>query len=343
MVAIFALLEDFLTLWERSEERRALAEESSGVLELLAADVAALEAGQRGDLLAEWVPFDTDGDSLRDSPWPRLRLVRQATPAELARLGAGDGTEAGASDARAPAAQGLLEVVWAVMPAHAASERDPDRRAQGFLWRGERLYGSPERPGDVSFFSEGYAPPTGALPLGSLHEVTGGVLWLGLLFAGQTSLIHDEWRLGLELGDVGAAWDAWARERPDPDGHPWNALQAQLTEPRGRPSLPRRVRLELELEGADDLKWRTRLDVALDAEGSALRVIDPERLPPSGGHVLVGGEWMEVLSISERSVSVRRAARGTAARAHAAGALVHYGRSAVRDVPVATFREDWNL
>ena len=65
-VALFSVLEDFLSLWDRSEERRALAEETSGVLELLAEDLAVLEAGRRGDFVGEWVLFDTDGDEFSD-------------------------------------------------------------------------------------------------------------------------------------------------------------------------------------------------------------------------------------------------------------------------------------
>jgi len=52
---------------------------------------------------------------------------------------------------------------------------------------------------------------------------------------------------------------------------------------------------------------------------------------------------MKVSSISGRWVSVRRGARGTAPAAHDNGALVHFGRTMVREVPIATHREDWDL
>jgi hypothetical protein len=35
--------------------------------------------------------------------------------------------------------------------------------------------------------------------------------------------------------------------------------------------------------------------------------------------------------------------RGTKAASHAPGALLQYGLRLVREIPVATYREDWNL
>ena len=67
MVAVFSLLESFLSMWEQSEQRRQIAEGSTGIVELLGADLAALDAGERGDLVYEWVAFDTDADGLVDA------------------------------------------------------------------------------------------------------------------------------------------------------------------------------------------------------------------------------------------------------------------------------------
>jgi hypothetical protein len=251
-------------------------------------------------------------------------------------------------------------VIWTVLPAQAGPKATlaagaagagagagagaasaADRRAEGFLWRGERLYG-PDRGADVSFFSEEYLGRSGAPRPGSVDEVSGGVLWLGIQLATQTSLIHERWNLGQDLGDVAASWDAWSRARPSAEQHHWNEAAAGVPPARGRPALPRRVRLELELEHADDLKRRTRLAQALEAQAADLRVVDGRRLPAPGAHVLVEGEWMEVLSTSGASAAVRRGARGTQPALHPAGALVHHGRSAVREIPIGTFREDWN-
>jgi hypothetical protein len=351
-IALFALLDDFLSLWERSEERRSAAEESSGVLELLAADLSAPEPGQRGDLLAEWVRYDLDGDGVRESKWPRIRLVRQASEGELQRLigrGAEEAAERAADEqlapdlqSDAPRAQGLVEVIWTVLPVAGAPE---DARAQGFLWRGERVFG-PDRGADVSLFSDRYLSSTGRPRPGTTSEVTGGVLWLGMRFASQTSVLSGGWELGPELREVSAAWDAWDRGRADRE-HFWNEPAGGAPSPRGRPVLPRRVWLELELEHPRDLKRRTRLAEPLELEQATLRVVDGRRLPEPGRHVLVGGEWMELLGVSDEVASVRRGSRGTTPTTHAQGALVHHGGTGaglvVREVPVSTFREDWDL
>ena len=103
------------------------------------------------------------------------------------------------------------------------------------------------------------------------------------------------------------------------------------------------MRLELELERERDLKRRTRLERVLNATDSAIEVGDGTRLPPKGGHVLIDAEWMEVVSISANRAVVRRAARGSRAAIHEAGARVHYGQSLLREVPIAMQQEDWNL
>ena len=108
MVAVFQLFDRSLSLWQRGETQRSLLEQSSVVGELVARDLRATDGGPRGDLLVEWVAFDTDGDGLRDVRWPRLRLVRQASAAELARGGKAPGD---------PRTSERIEVVWCVTPA----------------------------------------------------------------------------------------------------------------------------------------------------------------------------------------------------------------------------------
>ena len=350
MLAIFSLLDSFLSMWDKSEQRRQLAEGSQGIVELLASDFAALDAGGRGDLLCEWVAFDTDADSLLDRRWPRIRMVRHASDGELARLqGNAPDREVG---------EGLLEVCWAVLPArpHGSSkDQRRDELAEGFLWRGERVYGSADAT-NPSFFRDDFLSGSGKPRPGSVDEVSGGVLWLGMQFATQLSWLRDGWRTGPELTDVTASWDAWSRGRPDLDHHFWNEAGAGVPVAEGRPALPRRVRLALELERPGDLKRRTRLARFLDAREGTVTVLDSERLPalalsgPAsagsaelGTFVLVDAEWMELRSVLGDTVQVRRGARGTTAQAHEAGALVHYGTTLVREIPIALHREDWDF
>jgi hypothetical protein len=62
-----------------------------------------------------------------------------------------------------------------------------------------------------------------------------------------------------------------------------------------------------------------------------------------GRHILIDGEWMEVQSLRGDRVSVKRAARGTAAMPHEIGALLHHGQTVIVEVPVAMHSDNWNL
>lgn len=330
IVALLRMLDDFLSLWQLSELRRRTAEEASGIAELLAADLANLEGGSRGDFLAEWAFFDADGDGTAESKWPRVRMVRHASARELALHQSG--RTAVERD------QGLMEVVWTVLPARSNASA-PDLRAEGVLWRGERLYGG---EGDVSIFDPAFLSAAGRPSPNAIEEVSSGVLWLGLEFARPTTLLYDGWKLGTDLQTALPAWDAWGKGRANAERHVWNEAAAGLPEPAGRPVLPRRARLEIELEQERDLVRRTRLVRAVEPTEGSFPIEDARRLPKeAGAHVLVDGEWMRVRSVAGDVVSVERAQRGTQASAHALGALVHFGATLVREVPLASSREDW--
>lgn len=333
LAAVFKLLDQFMGVWEKAELRRMEVEQASGVSELLAADLDALEPGPRGDLLAEWVMFDLDGDGVGESKWPRVRLVRHASDAELARLQAGlDEKLVG---------EGLIEILWAVTPTFAGT-RNLDERPFGLLWRGERVYGPP-RGADVSFFDSKAFSGGGTPRPGAAHAVTSNVLWLGVSFATSTSDLREGWKLGPGLEECPRVWDAWARKRPDEDRHPWNEVAAHMPRAAQTPTLPRRVRLELEFESLADFKRRTRLTRYASPQDTAVEVDNSEKLPALGEHVLIDSEWMTVVSVSGRTVSVRRAQRGAKAGHHDAGALVHFGRTLVREVPIAQHRGEWGL
>lgn len=332
-LAVFQFLRRFTTLWQKSEERRELVEEASGIAELLAEDLGSLVNGPRGDLVAEWVFFDTDADDMADTLWPRLRMLRFATESELARL------QAGVADGRRKrAGEGVLEVSWLVLPTY-RGKAEPDRRAEGLLLRGERLQGSE----GLSFFEPGFFDAANQ-PRLMPSEVSAGVLWFGLEFATQTSLVFDGWKIGAELSDVATSWDAWNRGRPNAERHYWNEPGGGMPKSGERALLPRRVRLTLEIERAEDRKRRTRLDAPVSSSDATLEVEDGARVPlERGAHVKLDAEWMEVLAVDGDTLSVRRGARGTNAAGHERGALVHFGRPLVREIPVRMHQEDWNL
>jgi prepilin-type N-terminal cleavage/methylation domain-containing protein len=336
LLVVFRLLQQFLEVWDKAELRRMQVEEASGVAELFAADLDALEPGARGDLLAEWVFFDVNADGTAETKWPRVRFVRHASDAELARM------QAGLPPDERIVGEGLIEVIWAVLPAHPGS-RDKDLLSLGRVWRGERVYG-PARGADVSFFDERYLSSTGVPRPGSTHEVSSGCLWIGMQFATQTSLLENSgWKIGRELGDTVASWDAWARGRPNAERHVWNDPAAFLPEPSDAPLVPRRVRLEFEFERPADAKRRTKLSAYCGQQEGALEAEDGRKLPDLGAFVLIDAEWMQVTGVIGDSFTVKRGQRGTPAAAHEAGAFVHFGRTTVREAPIATHREDWDL
>lgn len=333
LAGLFKLLRDFLTVWEKSEARRAQVEEATGVTELFAADFAALEAGPRGDLVAEWAFFDTDGDGTSDAKWPRVRLVRHASPAELARLQAAEEEKL--------VGEGLIEVVWAALPAQAGS-KNKDLLAEGSLWRGERVAG-PARGADVSFFDPKFLSSSGVPRPGATEEVTSGCLWIGMQFATQTSIVRERWNPGFEIEDVLASWDAWQRERPNAERHVWNQPAKFLPPARDNAVLPRRMRLEVEFEQHKELKLRTRVAVYVGVQDGGVSVDDPLRAPEAGNYVLIDREWMQLQSVTGSTLNLRRGQRGTQPAAHDVGALVHYGKTVVREIAIPAAQEDWDL
>jgi hypothetical protein len=114
--------------------------------------------------------------------------------------------------------------------------------------------------------------------------------------------------------------------------------------PNGRATLPRRARLEIEIERPIDRIRRTRLSEPIGVEENVLPVDDDKRLTTDPGtFVLVDAEWMQVVRVDSGSLSVKRGARGTTPAGHANGAMVHHGLRFVREIQIPTYREDWNL
>ncbi|MBL6719811.1 MAG: hypothetical protein ISQ08_00205 [Planctomycetes bacterium] len=353
MTGLVRLLDLTLDMWSKGEVRRDGIERTNTLLGLLADDLRNLHGGASGDLVVDWQPFDHDADGLADRVWPRLRLVRQvgaaavqhlesraAQEALLGRAAEGEVPEAQAPDGRPPTgplpeATGLVEVAWVLVPDDSAA---PDRY-RGVLLRGERLFGDSSRDSllDPALLAGGAPEP------GALDEVARGVLWLGIELATQTTVLANGWEVGPRLADACTAWDARAAERVDPEVHARNELGKGMPAYGGRPLLPRRVRLVLELEREKDIKRRTRLLDAATAVQTQLQVDDERRLPQPGGFILIDGEWMEVLGIDPGRVRVRRGVRETAAHELPAGALIHYGASVTTEVPILLHEDDWRL
>ena len=333
ILALLRLVDTSLTIWGRTDENRELLEMGGTVLDLLAEDLHAIEGGPRGDLVADWALFDLDRNGIAGAPRQRLRFVRNVSAQELQRV-----SRPSAAGEHGPETfeRGLAEVCWALLP----GGEGPDERALGVLCRGEREPGDKET---LSFLDPNFFGPTGKPVPGSLHELTGGVLWLELLFAGQTSVVHDGWKLGDGLDACAASWDAWKKARPNPEVHVFNLPGAGMPAAKDVPLLPRRVRIELELERTQDLRLRTRLATELAADASLFEVKDGRKLPPRGEMILIDEEWLKLSSVDGNRVSVERGQRGTRAVVHPPGALIHHGWRMVRDIPLPMTREDWDL
>jgi len=342
LVALVRLLDTSLKIWDRTEVSRDLQEMGGAVLDLVAEDLWSLEAGPRGDLLGDWAKFDVDHDGQLGGLMPRLRFVRQATAVDLLRATppVSDDEELSPTEVRYgkidPREKGLLEVCWALLP---PSSVGPDERPLGLLFRGERRL-----EGDtLSFLDPRFFNAVGKPPAGSLDLVTGGVLWLEVVYASQTTVLSDGWKQGEDLSDCSTSWDAWDRGRPDLEVTYLNTTAAGMPEVDELPVLPRRVLVTVELERPADLKRRTRLLSAIAPESNELLVDDERKLPEKDGLILVGEEWMRVLTIGPGYTTVLRAQRGTRADVHEAGAMIHWGHAMQREIPIPTMREDWDL
>lgn len=345
ITGLVRLLDLTLDMWAKGEVRREGLERSNTVLALLADDLRSLHGASSGDLVIDWQPFDHDGDGLPDRVWPRLRMVRQVGAGALQRLqllelsdnerqAFGMGSTLAADALPLPDPTGLIEVVWAVLPS--AQRADPT----GILLRGERLLNDETRD---SFLAEKFFNSNGQPPAGSLVEVGGGVLWLGIECATQATLMREGWRVGSELTDACTSWDAFGRERPDPELTVRNVPGTGMPAAGERPLLPRRVRIVLEMERAKDQKRRTTLLNAATANSTRLEVDDGRRLPDRGSFVWVAGEWMEVLSVGEDFMGVRRGVRETRPKELPRGAMVHFGKRVVVEIPIPLHDDDWRV
>lgn len=375
MLALVRLVDSASALWTKGEQRRAVLEQATATAELIARDLRALHAGARGDLVVDWFPHDVERDGKVERLWPRLRFVRTASPADLARLraraiaeaarvarGARDEDPLGALsveelDALARGAEvddpsalppvdlqgiGLMEVAWVIVPRATKGEA----RYEGLLLRGERMLVPNSAP---RLLAQDFLDKNGRPAPDLVEEVTGGVLWCDVRLATQTTALDATkpdggWRIGRELTDAATSWDAYGAARPNPDLHVWNEPAPGMPPPRAEPALPRRVRIELEVERPRDTARRTRVAVDAEPDDVSIAVENGDGLAEVvGRHVLVDGEWLLVKSVTGDSFIAERARRGSSRRRLPGGAMVHFGEPLVVEVPVALHRDDWAL
>lgn len=384
VAATVSIVDTTLSMWTRGETVRQAREEGVAVLSLLGNDLRQLHGGEQGDLLVDWEVFDVERDGVVERYLPRVRFVRDAAASEVARverrrlatearaerdriaLALGDdakemeealaesellkvaGVSAeeaslgllGAPDLRASR---LVEVLYAVVP----EGREGDRRYTGVLYRGERIH-TPDTP--PVLLSDSAFDRSGMPDLSLAREVARGVLWMRPLMATQTSRLTpgEDGKSGwsTERNPAGAAtsWDAWRLGRPDPDLTVWNEPAAGMPRAGVRPLLPRRIRIELEIQRPGDFDRAPRLLESVDETAEFFTVTNGDALRPAvGGYVLVAGEWMELKRVVGDRAVVRRAARGTARRRLPLESRVLFGQPIDMDLPIALHEDNWRL
>ena len=363
MVAVVRFVDVSLSLWSSSEDSRTRHGRAHVILERLAMDLETTHPGQLGDFLAEWVPYDLGGDSAAERVLPRLRWVRRPGALDWRRLtlealteeqrreylemGFGIGSpaagedasedqatgESGAGDPAPPAdwqhRPGLAEVFWILVPTD-----NRDSESAGSLFRMEqKLVTGPSRQGVIE--SDG---PSGGASETEPREalLSDGVLWLGLTLRGEDTVSGT---IGSGPGQSRAAWDALGRGRPDGETVEANRTAVQVPGLGDQPVLPRQIRLQLEIESAEERERRPRLLDALDREQTTFELTRGDDLPASEDlHLRVGAEWMRVVNRDGDNVTVERGQRGTLASLHAQDTRVHFGLPVVRTVLLPTAR-----
>jgi prepilin-type N-terminal cleavage/methylation domain-containing protein len=232
-VIVFQFLRQFLRLWQKSEDRREVVEESSGLAELLADDFSALQNGARGRLLAEWcrsTRISTDCPILPAAHPPRASGESRRGAAPRSRR---------QDDTRARQGEALLEVCWALLAARAAARSSPtcarrDCSTLGTLAR---------RRDALALRSDVLRAGQQAARRAQRRQRRDPLL--GMEFATQTTLLdgreRGRWRIGADLEDAATSWDAWSKGRPDAVRHFWNQATKGMPAPGKRAALPRRA------------------------------------------------------------------------------------------------------
>ncbi len=253
-------------------------------------------------------------------------------------LGQGNAPDTSASE--------LLEILYAVIPEGTTD----DLRYSGKLVRAERVH----RAGDPPVLMRADAFDGRGIPdLNFAKEVARGVLWMRPLMATQTTNVippvkkEDKraWTTnGQSAVDAATSWDAWGRGRPSVEVTDWNEPPVGMPRPGLKPLLPRRIRLELELQRSSDRKRAPQLIDVLEEAATTFEVTSGARLSTAVGRdVMVGGEWMKIRSVRGDTVTVQRGTRSTKARLIASGTKVLVGSPVIIDLPIVMYEDDWRV
>ncbi|MCA9000460.1 MAG: hypothetical protein KDB61_00960 [Planctomycetes bacterium] len=359
MVAIVRFVDVSLGLWSRAEDTRRDNGRGIGALQRLRQDLVSAHPGQVGDFLLEWQGFDLDGDKANDRAFPRLRFVRRPSVldwrrltlsdmspeqrAKIEELGFGAGSAAAVQEESGDmdpelaqlglaTAPGLVETAWVLLP---DPEADGDT---AILYRAERKR---LRTGErESFLSDRFVEANGSVESERLERVLGGVLWFSMELGTEST--DPNAGVGVGLGQWRTAWDALGLQRPNVESSAQNETAVDRPMVEGRPLIPCRAHLVLELESERGRTRGPRLAEALDRETNTLVVSRGETLPSkTGTYLRIGSEWMRYVSRDGDRAVVERGQRGTLPGLHEAGAAVRFGHRSEAWVAIPLSRQEW--
>lgn len=311
------------------------------------------------------VRCDVDADQKPDATIRRLMLVRMipdetASPVTRSAGSALNATkyvdqqadieEAAAGKLRATG--GLMEVFWTAAPA------SKDDLAVMTLYRGVR---SPVGGAGSLFPSKRASDPMAKGPeeRGPVHAdeirrvarpVLGGVLYFGVECWSRHTTTWDP-AMPAPRGPV-AVWDSTRGILPRGDGKDGESFVFQTDYGSlGRPSLadptddtwPRRLRVTLVVEESGQAARTGILQDTLPPDGRTILVSDTRFIPGTDTtqrFVKIGAEWIQFESVDgNRLTGCKRGVRGTLATAHEVGSRVHHGRTVVREIEIAAYRD----
>lgn len=327
-------------------------------------------------LYSDVASADVDGDGRKDVPIRRLmfvRLIEQEATSPATReagttVGAEeyldldrDAEEAAAGKLRATG--GLMEVFWTAVPESA------DDLAVMTLYRACRSPIGPPPPVPAPGVPGGVVDPAATpslLPVRSGNDLTAagmperGPLDLPEIRSVARPVLAGVLHFGVEFW--GRKTETWDPAEPPPKGPllVWDSSRGILAKGKGvegfflaqgpdslddpgDDTFPRRIRVTVVVEEVGRGAVRGRLFSELAPDSKTVELYDASFLPANDTtrrYIKIGAEWIAFDNVDgNRLTGCSRGVRGTVAGAHSQGAVVHYGRTVVKEYAVATFRD----
>lgn len=313
--SMVGLSTSILDMWSEGEDRKDLSDRAALILGLLEDDLQNLLVERqrlRNWTEDEMVPAvgahfvsDLDGAGRQI-----LKLVRVSSRDEVLVPAPPPIRRAHPVDLFAP----LYEVVWKM-------DDDPSKT---FLWRGVRFF---DRDPAKSVFTGKKIDPS------IFRIVDSRVLYWELRFWGQETNRWDEREPGPQGRPPKEASVLWDSSRTGVKKFMY--YRRRSNDPRVDFVAPEMARVTLVLRPAAFPSRRIVLTEPLPKESLVAHVNAAEELPDPPCLVRIGGEWVEVASREFSQLKLaRRGQRLTQRKDHPAGALVEFGETFVRILPV---------